>query len=72
MDGHAFRADLRVRRAFTEISDCEDQLALHGVALCKFWLHIDADEQLRRFEAREKTPCKKYKIGEEDYRNRDS
>ncbi len=59
------------RRAFAEINDFEDQLTEHGVAFCKFWLHIDADEQLRRFGAREKTPYKKYKIGEDDYRNRD-
>ena len=39
--------------------------------LRKFWLHIDADEQARRFEAREQTPYKKYKITEEDYRNRE-
>jgi polyphosphate:AMP phosphotransferase len=59
------------RRAFAEINDFEEQLVDHGVALCKFWLHIDADEQLRRFLAREKTPFKKYKIDEDDYRNRD-
>ena len=38
--------------------------------LLKFWLHIDADEQLDRFAAREKTPYKKYRIGADDYRNR--
>ncbi len=59
------------RRAFAEINDFEDQLAQDGIAFCKFWLHISADEQLRRFQAREKTPYKKYKIGEDDYRNRD-
>ncbi len=37
----------------------------------KFWLHIDPDEQLARFKAREQTPYKKYKITDEDYRNRD-
>ena len=37
----------------------------------KFWLHIDADEQLRRFEARAETPYKKYKLTDEDYRNRE-
>jgi polyphosphate kinase 2 (PPK2 family) len=37
----------------------------------KFWIHIDPDEQLRRFQAREQTPYKKYKITAEDYRNRD-
>ena len=42
----------------------------HGIALCKFWLHLDPDEQLRRFAAREETAYKKYKITAEDYRNR--
>ena len=29
---------------------------------CKFWLQISKDEQLRRFQAREKTPFKRFKI----------
>ena len=37
----------------------------------KFWLHIDREEQLRRFTEREKTPYKKYKITDEDHRNRE-
>lgn len=59
------------RRAYTEINDFEEQLVEHGIVLLKFWLHIDPDEQLQRFQAREKTPYKKYKITEEDYRNRE-
>ena len=58
------------RRAYAEINDFEEQLVEHGAVLCKFWLHIGQEEQLARFQAREKTPYKKYKIGEEDYRNR--
>jgi polyphosphate:AMP phosphotransferase len=58
------------RRAFAEIADFEAQLVEHGIVLVKYWLHVDEAEQLRRFEAREKTPYKKYKIGAEDYRNR--
>jgi polyphosphate kinase 2 (PPK2 family) len=37
----------------------------------KFWLHIDPDEQLRRFKEREQISYKQHKITEEDYRNRD-
>ena len=59
------------RRAYEEIRDFEEQITEHGVALAKFWLQIDPDEQLRRFEAREQTPYKKYKITPDDYRNRD-
>ncbi len=58
------------RRAYREINDFEEQLVEHGINLQKFWLHIDAEEQLRRFKAREQTPYKKYKLTEDDYRNR--
>jgi len=58
-------------RAYTEINEFEAQLSEHGIVLTKFWLHISKEEQLARFQAREKTPFKKYKITEEDYRNRD-
>ncbi len=57
-------------RAFSEINDFEDQLVSSGIFIAKFWLHIDPEEQLRRFQERENTPYKKYKITEEDYRNR--
>ncbi len=59
------------QRAYNEINDFEEQLCDSGIVLLKFWLHIDSDEQLRRFQDREATPYKKYKITEEDYRNRD-
>jgi polyphosphate:AMP phosphotransferase len=65
-----FASDTEWRRAYAEINDFEAQLVEHGSMLCKFWLHIDPDEQLKRFRAREKTPYKKYKIGPDDYRNR--
>ncbi len=59
------------RRAYTEINEFEESLARHGYGIGKFWLHIDRDEQLRRFEEREQTPHKQFKITEEDYRNRE-
>jgi polyphosphate:AMP phosphotransferase len=59
------------RWAYSEINDFEAQLHEHNMVVLKFWLHIDPDEQLRRFQAREQTPYKKYKITAEDYRNRD-
>jgi AMP-polyphosphate phosphotransferase len=58
-------------RAFKEINDFEEQLVERGIVLCKFWLHITEEEQLRRFQDRERTPWKQYKITEEDYRNRE-
>ncbi len=38
--------------------------------LAKFWIHIGKDEQLRRFEARQNTPYKAWKLTDEDWRNR--
>jgi polyphosphate:AMP phosphotransferase len=58
-------------RAYEEINDFESVLDESGVVVLKFWLQIDADEQLQRFEARAKTPYKKYKLTDEDYRNRE-
>jgi len=58
-------------RAFGEINDFEKQLVDSGIALMKFWLHISPEEQLKRFEQRENTPSKKWKITDEDWRNRD-
>jgi polyphosphate kinase 2 (PPK2 family) len=57
------------QRAYAEINDFEAQLCSRG-AFGKFWLQIDPDEQQQRFEARERTDYKKYKITSEDYRNR--
>jgi len=59
------------RRAYAEIRDFEDQLTQHGIVLCKFWLHITKDEQLARFQAREESPLKSWKLTEEDWRNRE-
>jgi len=57
-------------RAYGEINEFEQQLTESGVIVVKFWLHISADEQLRRFKDRETTPYKQYKLTEEDWRNR--
>jgi polyphosphate kinase 2 (PPK2 family) len=49
----------------------ELHLVNSGAVVLKFWLHIDRDEQLRRFREREKTPYKQWKITPEDWRNRE-
>jgi AMP-polyphosphate phosphotransferase len=59
------------QRGYDEINDFEAQLVEGGCLVQKFWLHISREEQMARFEAREQTPYKKYKITDEDYRNRD-
>ncbi len=58
-------------RAYSEIANFEEALVDHGIVLVKFWLHIDPNEQLRRFKEREQISYKQHKITEEDYRNRD-
>ncbi len=69
VEGFARAADWQ--RAYAEINDFESELTSHGIVVCKFWLAIDQDEQLARFKAREETPFKKFKITDEDWRNRE-
>jgi len=68
VEGFAKESDWR--RAFSEINDFEEQLAESNLVVCKFWLQIGKDEQLRRFKEREKTGFKRFKITDEDWRNR--
>ncbi len=58
------------RRAYAEINDFESYLIDNGVILVKCFLHIDKEEQRRRFAKREKDPLKQWKMNPEDYRNR--
>jgi polyphosphate:AMP phosphotransferase len=66
-----FASEREWRRAYAEINRFEKQLVDHGIVLAKFWLHITKEEQLRRFREREQTPYKRWKLGEEDWRNRE-
>ncbi|MDF2571883.1 MAG: Polyphosphate:AMP phosphotransferase [Sporomusa sp.] len=59
------------RRAYKEINEMEEQWVKFGTVLVKFWLHIDKDEQKRRFEERMANPGKQWKITGEDWRNRE-
>ncbi|MBI3480650.1 MAG: polyphosphate:AMP phosphotransferase [Nitrosomonadales bacterium] len=65
-----FCAESDWMRAYSEINDFEAQLVRHNTVVVKFWLAISEDEQLRRFEEREKIGFKRFKITEEDWRNR--
>ena len=58
-------------RAYDEISEFETEMSDAGIIVVKFWLAIDKDEQEQRFKAREVTGYKRYKITEEDWRNRE-
>ena len=59
------------RRAYHEICHFEEQMVQSGIVLCKFWLHITAEEQLTRFNARSEIEYKKWKLTDEDWRNRE-
>ena len=59
------------RRAYSEINRFEEQLVDSGIVLLKFWIQISQDEQLKRFKDREAVPYKRYKITDEDWRNRE-
>jgi polyphosphate kinase 2 (PPK2 family) len=58
-------------RAYDEINSFEQTLADEGSILVKLWLHISAEEQLRRFESRAADPLKAWKLTAEDWENRE-
>ena len=58
-------------RGYTEINDFEHEMSDSGVIVVKFWLQISQTEQLRRFKEREKIEFKRFKITQEDWRNRE-
>jgi polyphosphate kinase 2 (PPK2 family) len=57
-------------RAYDEIVEFEKTLVAEGMILVKFWLHVSAEEQLRRFESRAEDPLRVWKLTDEDWRNR--
>lgn len=59
------------RRAYREINEFEQQVTNFGAVVCKFFLHLSKQEQLRRFEQRANDPYRSYKLTEEDWRNRE-
>jgi AMP-polyphosphate phosphotransferase len=58
------------KRAYREINEFERQLVDYGTIVAKFWIHISKEEQLSRFEGRQETPYKAWKLTDEDWRNR--
>ncbi|MEI7772539.1 MAG: hypothetical protein WCI67_21295, partial [Chloroflexales bacterium] len=59
------------QRAYAEINEFERQLVDFGTIICKFWMHLSPDEQLRRFRERQNVPYKAWKLTDEDWRNRE-
>ena len=66
-----FATEEEWKRAYQEINDMEAHLVKSGTIVLKFWMHIDKDEQEKRFKQRMETPEKQWKITDEDWRNRD-
>lgn len=66
-----FASTVEWNRAYREINEFETQLVEFGAVINKFWLHISKEEQLQRFEARQQTEHKQWKITGEDWRNRE-
>jgi polyphosphate kinase 2 (PPK2 family) len=59
------------QRAYDEIVEFERSQAAEGTVLVKFWMHISDEEQLHRFERRQDKPLKRWKLTDEDWRNRE-
>jgi polyphosphate kinase 2 (PPK2 family) len=66
-----FATEAQWGRAYAEINEFEAHQHSFGMLICKFWLHITREEQLRRFKRRELDPFRSYKLTDEDWRNRD-
>ncbi len=66
-----FAAEHEWERAYEEIRNFEEQLTDHGTIVQKFWLHISSEEQKARFKDRDKVDFKRYKLTDEDWRNRE-
>ncbi|MDE6568120.1 MAG: polyphosphate:AMP phosphotransferase [Lachnospiraceae bacterium] len=65
-----FASEKEWSRAYSEINNMEEQFTNAGYIVLKFWMHIDKEEQERRFHERENIPAKQWKITDEDWRNR--
>jgi polyphosphate:AMP phosphotransferase len=59
------------QRAYNEINEFEKELSDWGAVIIKFWVQIDKETQLQRFNDRQNTPEKQWKITDEDWRNRE-
>ena len=57
-------------RRYEHINNFEKLLADNGTHILKFYLHIDADEQLERFKTRLTDPARHWKISDGDYAER--
>jgi len=55
----------------TQVPEFEHMLYEDGLIIIKFWLSISKEEQLKRFEARKKTPLKRWKFSPVDQKGQE-
>jgi PPK2 family polyphosphate:nucleotide phosphotransferase len=61
-----------LKRAYDEINAFERMLTDDGALIIKLYVHISSDEQLARFAERIRDPYKRWKISDDDVRNREN
>ncbi|NYZ13427.1 polyphosphate kinase [Azospirillum sp. RWY-5-1] len=68
VEGYAKKEEWK--RAYDEIVQFEKMLTDDGVRIVKIFMHLTQEEQLNRFRERLTNPYKRWKLTEEDLRNR--
>ncbi len=68
VEGFATKAEWR--RGYDEINAFEEQQAQEGMAVVKLFFHVTQETQDKRLRARLEHPWKRWKVSEEDFRNR--
>lgn len=66
-----FCDERQYKRSAEELNVFERILSSSGAIILKFWLDIDKDTQLERFNERKNDPLKQWKLTDEDWRNRE-
>ena len=61
-----FCSQEQYERFLLQVPEFEHMLYEDGVKIIKFWFSVSKDEQLRRFERRQKNPLKNWKFSEVD------
>jgi polyphosphate kinase 2 (PPK2 family) len=69
VEGFATKAQWQ--QAYNDIVGFESAQATDGMVLVKFWLHISSKQQLARFKSRRDDPLRRWKLTDEDWRNRE-
>lgn len=55
-----------LRRSYQEITEFEEQLAVDGTVILKFWLHISEEEQKKRFKKLLSDELSAWQVGDAD------